>query len=248
MITTTTKLICAECRHENEAERIYCHNCGERLDRSTVVAQKKVEDPTETHRRLQKMMQGPGRTRHNFFVAAKLILAAAGTACLVQIFLPPDFPPAVKVSAPVQLDIQLEAAATKPMVLNLSEQDANAYLAYRLAGKKKILNKPFLNFGRAAVVFKENGCVIGWERSFFGYSIYSLSAFRLDLNGGKMSAVNIGGCIGRLPIHPAIMRYADVIFADLWSALDRERRLLSKMGSVTFHDGSVTITSPTPAK
>jgi hypothetical protein len=60
-----------------------------------------------------------------------------------------------------------------------------------------------------------------------------------------MSAVNIGGWIGRLPIHPAIMTYADVIFADVWSALDRERRLLSKMGSVTFHDGSVTITSLT---
>jgi len=245
MTTTTTKLICAECRHENEDERIYCHNCGERLDRSAVVAQKKVEDPSETHRRLQKMMQGPSRTRHNFFVGCKLALGAAATAGLLQMLLPPDFPPATKVSAPVQLDIQLENASTKPTVINLSQQDANAYLTYRLAGKKKALNKPFLDFGRAAVVFKENVCVIGWERSVFGYSIYSQSAFRVDFNGGKMSAVNVGGWIGRLPIHPAIMTYADVIFADVWSALDRERRLLSKMGNVTFHDGSVTITSPT---
>lgn len=245
MTTTTTKLICAECRHENEGERIYCHNCGDRLDRSAAVAQKKVEDPTETHRRLQKMMQGPSRTRHNFFVGCKLVLAAAVTASLLQMLLPPDFPAAVKVSSLVQLDLQLETASTKPTVLNLSQEDANAYLAYRLAGKKKTLNKPFLDFGRAAVVFKENVCVIGWERSAFGYSIYSQSAFRVDLKGGKISAVNIGGWIGRLPIHPAIMTYADVIFADVWSALDRERRLLSKMGSVTFHDGSVTITSLT---
>jgi hypothetical protein len=215
------------------------------LDRSAAVAQKKVEDPTEAHRRLQKMMQGPNRTRHNFFVGCKLALGAAATAGLLQMLLPPDFPPATKVSTPMQLDLQLETASTKPTVLNLSQEDANAYLAYRLAGKKKTLNKPFLDFGRAAVVFKENVCVIGWERSVFGYSIYSQSAFKVDLNGGKMSAVNIGGWIGRLPIHPAIMTYADVIFADVWSALDREHRLLSKMGSVTFHDGSVTITSPT---
>jgi len=39
----------------NEAERIYCHNCGERLDRSMAAAQKPMVDPTETHRRLQKM-------------------------------------------------------------------------------------------------------------------------------------------------------------------------------------------------
>ena len=242
---TTTKLICTECRHENEHERIYCHNCGERLDRSAAAAHQKVEDPTETHRRLQKMMQGPSRTRHNFFVACKLLLAAAATAGLVQMLLPPDFPSAVKVSSPVQLDLELENATRKPLELNPSQQDVNAYLTYRLAGKKKALNKPFLDFGRAAVVFKEGAFVIGWERLFFGYSIYSQSSFRVDSNSGKISAINTGGWIGRLPIHPAIMRYADVISADLWSALDRERKLLSKMGSVTVHDGSVTITSPT---
>ena len=49
MTTTTamTKLVCAECRHENEAERTSCHNCGERLDRSAVSAQKKAQDPQE---------------------------------------------------------------------------------------------------------------------------------------------------------------------------------------------------------
>ena len=29
-----TKLICPECQHENEPERMYCHSCGARLDRS----------------------------------------------------------------------------------------------------------------------------------------------------------------------------------------------------------------------
>ena len=103
--TTTTKLICAECRHENEAERVFCHNCGERLDRSAVAAHKNVEDPREAHRRLQKMLQGPSRTRRNFFAACKLVLAAAATAGVLQMILPPDFPAVVKVSLPVQLDL-----------------------------------------------------------------------------------------------------------------------------------------------
>ena len=243
--TTTTKLICAECRHENEPQRIYCHNCGERLDRSAVVAQRKVDDASETHRRLQKMMKGPSRTRQNFFVASKLMLAAAATAGLVQMVLPPEFPPSLKVLAPVQMDLELENAILKSAVLNYSQQDVNAYLTYRLAGKKKALNNPVLDFERAAVVFKEGTCVIGWERSFFGYPLYSRSSYRVDMNSGKISAVNNGGWIGRLPIHPAMMKFADIIFADLWSALDRERKLLTKMGSVAFHDGSVTITPPT---
>jgi hypothetical protein len=245
MTTTTTKLICAECRHENEAERLYCHNCGERLDRSSVVAKKKIEDPTETHRRLRKMMEGPSRTRQNFFVACKLLLAAAATAGVVEMLSPPpEFPQAVKVTSPVQIDLELETATLKPVVLNYSQQDINAYLTYRLAGKKKVLDKPFLNFERAAVIFKEGACTVGWERSFFGYSIYSRTCYRVELNAGKLSAVNIGGWIGRLSIHPAMMKYADIIFADLGSAFDRERKLLAKMGSVAFHDGSVAITSP----
>ena len=243
--TTTTKLICAECRHENEAERIYCHNCGERLDRSAVVSKKNIEDPKEAHRRLRKMLDGPSRTRQNFFVACKMLLAAAATAGLVQMILPPDFPAAVKTTTPIQLDLELEQALMKQQELNFSQQDVNAYLGYRLAGKKKILNEPLLDFSRAAIVFKENACVIGWERSFFGYPLYGQTSFRVDLNGGKLAATNTGGWVGRLPIHPAIMKYADIIFADLWSALDRERKLLSKMASVTFHDGSVTITPPT---
>jgi hypothetical protein len=240
---TTTKLICAECRHENVSERIYCHNCGERLDRSAVAVKKKVDEAEEARRHLQKLLQGPSRTRRNFFAAGKLLLAAAATAGLLQMFLPPEFPAAVKNAAPIQLDLELENAAYKPVVLNISQQDINAYLTSRLTTKKKALNKPLLNFERAAVELKEGRCTIGWERSLFGYSIYSRASYHVDLSKGKISAVNDGGWIGRMPIHPAMMKYADVIFADLWKALDRERRLVSKMASVALHDGSVTITS-----
>ena len=82
-----TKLVCTECRHENEAERIYCHNCGERLDRSAVSAQKKAQDPQEVHRRLQKMLGPPNMARRNFFTVSKLALAAAVVAALVEIAL-----------------------------------------------------------------------------------------------------------------------------------------------------------------
>jgi hypothetical protein len=241
---TVTKVICAECRHENEAERIYCHNCGERLDRSAVVAKKKAEDPSETHRRLRKMLEGPSRTRQNFFIAGKLLLAAAATAGLLQMILPPEFPEAVKATTLVQLDLALEQASARAQQLNFSQQDVNAYLGYRLATKKNALNKPLLDFGRAAVVLKEDSFVIGWERLFFGYPLYSQTSFRVELNGGKMAAVRTGGWIGRMPIHPALMKYLDVIYADLWSSLARERKLLLKMSSVTVHDGSVTIAPP----
>jgi len=244
---TITKLVCAECRHENEAERIYCHNCGERLDRSVVAAQKNAQDPQEeARRRLQKMLGPPNRARQNFFAVSKLALAAAVVAALVQIALPPELPAPTKIVSP-QIDLDLENAASyqKPGPLEYSQDQINAYLAYRLTSKKKALNKPLLDFVRATASFREGACTIGMERSLYGYSLFSRTSYRIETGAGKIGATNVGGWIGRMPVHPVIMRFGDIIFADLWSALDRERKLLGKMGAVNFHDGSVSITTPT---
>src|SRR6267143_1836283 len=163
--TTMTKIACAECQHENEAERIYCHNCGERLDRSVVPAKQKAQDPQEAHRRLQKMLGPPNRTRQNFFAVSKLALAAAVVAALVEIALPPELPAPTKIVSP-QIDLDLENAASyqKPGPLEYSQDQINAYLAYRLTSKKKALNKPLLDFVRATAAFREGACTIGMER------------------------------------------------------------------------------------
>jgi hypothetical protein len=246
MTTTTamTKIVCGECRHENEAERIYCHNCGERLDRSAAAAQKPMVDPAETHRRLQKMLGPPSRVRHNFFAASKLVLAAVAAAALVEMALPPELPAPTKILSP-QIDLDLENAHLRPSPLEYSQDQINAYLTYRLISKKAALTYPFLTFVRATASFREGACTIAMERSLFGYSIFSRTSHRVETNAGKIAATNVGGWIGRLPIHPVIMQFGDIIFADLWSALDRERKLIGKMGAVNFHEGSVTITAPT---
>src|SRR2546430_2478107 len=244
--TTATKVICAECRHENEAERIYCHNCGERLDRSTVLAQKKKQAPEDERRRLQKMMEGPSALQQNFFAVSKLLLAAVIAAVLVEIASPPDVPAPTK-AVPPQMDLDLETAASfqKPGPFEYSQEQVNAYLAYRLTSKKKVLNKPLLDFVRATAVFRDGACTIGMERSLFGYSIYAQSSYRVETASGKAAASNVGGWIGRLPVHPAIMKFGDIVFADLWFALDREHKLMGKMAGVNFYDGGVIITPPT---
>ena len=239
-----TKIVCGECRHENEAERIYCHNCGERLDRSAAAAQKPMVDPTETHRRLQKMLGPPSRVRHNFFAVSKLVLAAIAAAALVQMALPPELPAPTKIVSP-QIDLDLENAHLRLSPLEYSQDQINAYLTYRLITKKAALTYPFLTFVRATASFREGACTIAMERSLFGYSIFSRTSHRVETNAGKIAATNVGGWIGRLPIHPVIMQFGDIIFADLWSALDRERKLIGKMGAVNFHESSVTISAPT---
>jgi hypothetical protein len=110
-----------------------------------------------------------------------------------------------------------------------------------LKSKQSALSK-LLQFERAIVQFDENICRVTAERSLLGYSIFTATSSKVTLQDGKLIAANNGGTIGRLPIHPALMKYADLIFSDLWNALDREKKSVSKMGAIEFHPQAVVLT------
>ena len=239
-------LVCPECRRENEPERIYCHDCGARLDRTALAkVAPKTEDVKETQRRL-KMMLDPQRAKMRlmFFRISKLILGAFATAALIQMVLPPDVPPRPKSGDfPPQINLDLENAALNHNVapLQYTEAQVNAYLLSALKSKQAALNK-VLTFERAIVKFDENICRITAERSLFGFSIFTATSSRVTLQDGKLTATNNGGSIGRLPIHPLLMKYADPLFADLWGALDRERKSVAKMAAIEFRPQAVVLT------
>jgi len=92
------KLVCPECRRENEPERIYCHDCGARLDRTALAKiAPKGEDAKETQRRLRTMLDPQrAKIRHLFFKTSKVILGAMTAAAIIQMILPPDMPPRPK--------------------------------------------------------------------------------------------------------------------------------------------------------
>ncbi|MFL6519035.1 MAG: hypothetical protein ACJ8NS_02335 [Chthoniobacterales bacterium] len=239
------KLICPECRRENEPERIYCHDCGARLDRTALAkAPPKGEDAKETQRRLRTMLD-PGRAKMRllFFKTSKVILGAFVLAAVIQMILPPDVPPKPKTGDfPPQINLDLENATLNhsPTPLRYTETQVNAYLAGALKSKQAALSS-MLNFERAIVKFDETVCSITAERSLFGFSIFTTTSSKVTLQNGALTAANIGGRIGRLPVHPLLMKYGDPLFADLWTALDRERKAVTKMSGIEFHPQAVVL-------
>ncbi|HEV2804897.1 MAG TPA: zinc ribbon domain-containing protein [Chthoniobacterales bacterium] len=239
-------LVCPECRRENESERIYCHDCGARLDRTALAkVAPKGEDVKETRQRLLTMLDPQrAKMRHLFFKTSKVILGALALAAVIQIILPPDIPARPKSGDfPPQINLDLENAVlnhqTAPM--QYTEAQVNAYLGSALKGKQAALSK-LLQFERAMVKFDENVCHVTAQRSLLGYSLYTTTSSKVVLENGKVTATNTGGSIGRLPVHPALMKYADLLFSDLWSALDRERKSVAKMGTIEFHPQAVVLT------
>lgn len=240
-----TKLICPECRHENEPERIYCHDCGAKLDRSKLSKDApKEEQPEDTHKRLKSMFNPQGvKLRQNFFLISKVVLGALVTAAVIQMLLTPVLPPRTKgVGLASQVGMDLENAARTPGAAPLvySEEQVNAYLGNVLKSKQAALSG-WMKFERAVFRFDENLCRVTVERSLFGQSVYSGAAYSVALQNGALVAQTRAGSIGRLPIHPQLMQFAGSMFSSVWAALDRERKSLGKMGAVELHPQSVTV-------
>ena len=246
--TMTAKLVCPECAHENEAERIYCHSCGARLDRSAVRTTKTREETVkETQRRVRNLFDPTrAKVRLWFFRVAKLVLGACAAAAAIEMIMPPDVPPPVKQAVLIsQLNLEVENAITyhRPPRLQYTEEQVNAYLTYTLKNKQSALNKPLLDFKRALVAFDEGQVKITVERSLYGMSIYSSTIYGVNVAAGQTGVVSKGGSIGRVSIHPKLMQYIEAIFGDVWSALDREHKLIAKMQAIEFHPKLVVLTA-----
>ena len=240
------KLVCPECQRQNEPERIYCHDCGARLDRSSLAkVVPKVEDAKQTRRRLKQLVDpGSVRMRVMFFKISKLILGACALAVLIQMLLPPDdLPERVKNIELQQLNLELEKAVAglSATPLQFTDAQVNDFLVNVTKTKQAALNK-YLKFERALVHFDEGVFRIMVERSVLGFSVFHEIFYKVTLQNGTLTASSNGGRIGRMPIHPAIMKYGDILFKDLWGVLDPEKKLVSKMGSIEFHPKTVILT------
>jgi hypothetical protein len=246
----TPKLVCQECRHENLLERIYCHECGTKLDRSAV--RRKKEPIEDTHKRVKRMFD-PNRAKMRAYSVAfgKTLFAAALVAVIVDMFLPPEIPPPNKKQMMISsLRFDLESMATKgqPPTKQVTDEEATSFLTSALKPKQTALDKPLLPFKRAVVAFHENRCVITTERSVSDYwPVYASCSFTPELKSGKLLGKINGGWIGRLPIHPKLAQYMGVMFADVATALDRDLKLVAKLGAIELHEKTVTLSAATAA-
>src|SRR5207237_10261484 len=89
---TPIQLTCPECRRDNEPERIYCHDCGARLDRSALAGRRtgKIETSEELHKRMRGMFsQRRIKAQLLFFKSVKLILMSFSVSALFVMFIAP---------------------------------------------------------------------------------------------------------------------------------------------------------------
>ena len=238
-------LTCSQCNFANEAERVYCHNCGAKLDRSLLPkAEESDQESLEKTRKRVKKMTNPGGpdVMRELKALANCIVYGAATALIIGIVREPDGVPSKKPTEiePRMIGTELAEAAESPQprVLQFTEAEANAYLRTSLKSKGRGWI-PGAQFERSFVHFEPGSVYVGLEQSLLGFPLFSGAKYNIGVKDGQFFADNMGGNIGRIGIDPLIMKYAESAFHPLWKALKRENDQVQAMEKVVMDKGRI---------
>lgn len=245
---SATNLACEQCGHENEAERVYCHSCGAKLDRSLLPKGDGKDGQTETAEQARKRIadmtnpsQGSNVLRE-IKTAANVLVYSAILAAIFLVTQKPDGVPEVSkglLERSVAADLMDALDSPQPRRVDFTEAELNAHLQQIL--KPKPGDSSILEFKRAYLTLQPGVIDVGSEQSLFGLPLYSDVRYGIGTKDGKPAPTMLGGHFGRLAVHPLAMPYLDFFFQKLWAALARERKQLEGMQRVIVQKGAVTL-------
>ena len=251
MKNDSRRLTCTSCKHENEIERVYCHNCGEKLDRSLLPVQdesKSVEDLAKERKKVKSLMN-PNRftwvRNVKTFVLIE-IFAAAVAAGYLATQAPDNLPPAGKDRFPDMEvgDVWPGMMNAKPAVaVTFKEFDINYYLRKAVKGNTGAMG---IKFVRAFTHLEPGLVTAGTERDAWGLPIYNSATFTPVLKGGKWDAEMARFAIGRLTIPPSfakLVKLDTVTLGALSQVFEKEIRGLSRIEKIEPGKGVISFTT-----
>lgn len=243
--TPAANLPCDQCGYENEAERVYCHNCGAKLDRSLlpkVDGHGKAPETSEQARKRIARMTNPkaGGGMREVKTALQVLLYSALLAALFLVTQKPDDVPGASKELTQRFvggELMEAVESPQPRRLDFTEAEINAHLKQLVKADKGSL----MEFKRMYVNLLPGKIRIGSEQSFFGLPVYSGVLYRMEVKDGKFTPTIAGGNFGRLAVHPLAMQCLDFFFQKLWVALQRERTQMEQMQTVIVQKGTITL-------
>jgi hypothetical protein len=244
-------LTCAECGFVNEAERVYCHNCGKKLDRSLIPKEepKAGESAAKARKRIHKMTNpGASPVMREAKALLRTLFWAATAACLILASRKPDGVPDTRAelgSRMIQGELLDAVSSPGPRAVAFTEAEINQHFR-TLKAKEGVV--PGVRFERAFVNLLPAVVRTSAQYSLWGYPFYAGISHRLEVKNGQFTPTLVGGNFGRLRVHPAIMQYIDWGFRTLWPAFKREQDHMQKMQSITIEKGKITMITRPPGR
>ena len=246
----TATLLCKQCNFENEPERVYCHNCGAKLDRSLLPPEAtRREDPVVVQERVRKMVSprrgmGLRGVKHLIY---SLVIASVLAALLLIIKPPRNIPQLSKeavMTAPAIMDdlATLEEAPTPvSRAFRYPEDQVNAFLQNAVRGKDSTSYGVTMKFERVYIHFHEGYCSITTEQSIMGLLIYATTNRTVKIENGALVSQVLGGSFGSLKIPAVAMVHLEGIFGPLEKLFEHDRPQLTRLQSITCREKAVDL-------
>ena len=253
MKNDSRRLTCTSCKHENEIERVYCHNCGEKLDRSLLPVldeSKSVEDLAKERKKVKSLMN-PNRFTwvRNVKTFVLIEVFAAAVAAVYLAVQAPDCVPAapakgiiLEISRPDD-DWRGMIAAKPATYVVFKETSLNDYLRKTVKGAEGPIG---IKFVRAFIHLEQGLVTVGTERNAWGLSIYNSATFKPVLKDGKWDAEMARFAIGRLTIPPSfakLVKLDTVTLGALSQVFEKEIRGLSRIEKIEPGKGVISFTT-----
>ena len=235
-------LQCGACGHQNEPERVYCHNCGEKLDRTLLPTPKElaVESDAQKRRRVKKMMTvGSGNTlkreAKTFFTV--IIFAALVAAIFLYWQKPLDTPPTKMATLPDRNagDVWRALMENKAALsTELTEEEVNAFLKSSLKAAESSV--PGVKFERAFVTFREGTVTVTSERSAWGLPMYSSTTYAPRVTDGVVKFEPVGVNFGKLGVDPRVPFAPNLGLGGLKAAMGKELATFERLALAEPHE------------
>lgn len=238
--TDPRRIVCTQCKHENEIERVYCHNCGEKLDRSLLPVldeSKTAEEQAKSGRQIKNMMN-PNRFAwaRNLRTFALIVIFAAVVAAVFLATQPPrNVPPAKSDRLPENevADIWTGMMNTRPAVsVTFTEFDINYYLRKAVKGSDSALG---IKFERAFACFEPGLITVATQRNAWGLKLYNSVSFKPAVTDGKWSADDKRIALGRLTIPASFAKLTKldtIVLGAFTKVFEKEIKQLDRLATI----------------
>lgn len=252
--------LCAHCGFDNDPTRIFCQNCGTRLEEATPESGKLFippgqQAPAAVRKPIKPVSVASSRSGKSvggalFSFLVSTLLSAALLAAVIQMARTPnDVPPAVPANdaqaSALYADAEAASQSAYPRNLGFAAPQINNYLATRLlpaesAGGSFIQRK----FSRAFVTLGEGSYRLTAEQKISSFPLYISLIQKPVSAGGKVTLENIGGAIGRLPIHPALAPLLERLTGPMADQLMDAQALFANASSMEVQPSLVIVNWP----
>ncbi len=242
---------CGQCGHENDLTRVFCQNCGTRLERPEPTPEGPSITPVPIKR--QTKARGPSGMAmlgQAFKGVAYLVFLGALLAVLIQVGRRPDGLPEespVNEASATALFESVRAFASSPFrrTLDLKQEQINNYLASRLSADDSAGAPPGAQFARAFVVLDDGTFRFFVERRYLGFPVYFQVECEPVAGPEGATVVVRKGAIGRLSLPSFLLRLVQArAIQPTVDALAEPLEVLGRADRVTVQPGFVRVGWP----